>query len=235
MQVKDLSKLYKYLYILKPQNNSCFEAFFVNPFLIKGNILVLIEFKKTNLCVKKILMLMFLFLGDRMYSQFESKIYVHQSVSLGNNLGLDLGLTFVDKKDCSYTLGVKTQFAFIRNYPSNNLEEEFLFSDIENLTGLYFLAGKVFDVNKTFRYNLQAGLAYSHFSTKDNFVRVFGPGVSYYTYELVEKSLLSVVLKPKIELTAPQVIGLYVYGEVVANFERRYIGVGLGYMLGKVR
>ena len=186
---------------------------------------------------KKILILLFLVLNIKVYSQLNSKIYYNQSVSFGNNLGFDIALTYIDEKDRSYTFGAKTHFAFIPNYPSNQLEETFLFSDIENLTGLYFLGGKVFHVNKAIRYNLQVGLAYSYFSTKDNFTLVLDPETAtrYYTDELVEKDLLSIVIKPKIELTAPQVIGLYAYGEIVANLERRYVAVGLGYMFGKVR
>jgi len=171
------------------------------------------------------------------FAQNNTAVYASSSLNIGNNIGLDLDLNFIFNNKYTLSTGIKEQLSINKDFPDDYGGDLDFFSDIESMNTFYLLGGVVHQMDNTVRFNLQGGIGSSLVYTQGNFVREGKATINRYeySYDEIKDRVTSLILRPKLEITAPNVIGFYLYAELIANKYNSYYGAGIGIMFGKVR
>ena len=98
--------------------------------------------------------------------------------------------------------------------------------------------GKIYNLNsaKSLRLNTAVGIGFTQIQTVGNWQKDLNANfVENYTYDNVSKNVVSVIINPKLEIPLGGVFGFSVSPMAVLNSKSNYYGVGLGYIIGRVK
>jgi len=188
--------------------------------------------------MKKLFIIVLLFI-ECGYAQQKNLLYVSGSLEIGNHLGLDIGVTFINKNKYSFSVGGLGMLYGSDNYPDDKDDtDSFPFYGIDDAGHLYFSVGKLIVINnsKTSRLNLSLGFAKTSGYRRYNYIRGEKSDHGYnYSYDFENYRNYSVIINPKFEFVRYDFSGLFISPKIILNSKKSFYGIGLGLMLGKVR
>ena len=178
------------------------------------------------------------------YAQKRILTYLSTEVDLGNYIGVSMNLNYTLKGSYSFKVGVVGNIRSARNEPADyalgliTIATFGLGRPMETVGSVNVAAGKIYYLNQaeSIRLNAAVGIGFTEIQTIENWQKNPNSFLGEnYTYDKVKKNTVSLIINPKVELTLGKVFGFSVSPMAVLNSKSNYYGVGLGYIIGRVK
>lgn len=178
------------------------------------------------------------------YAQKRILTYLSTEVDLGNYIGVSMNLNYTLKGSYSFKVGVVGNIRSARNEPADytsgliTIATFGLGRPMETVGSVNVAAGKIYYLNQaeSIRLNAAVGIGFTEIQTIENWQKNPNSFLGEnYTYDKVKKNTVSLIINPKVELTLGKVFGFSVSPMAVINGKSNYYGVGLGYIIGRVK
>ncbi len=167
--------------------------------------------------------------------------YVSGELNLGNYIGLEIDLNYLNNAMYSFKLGYCVNVREPKSLPHDyygGLGEIFSFEPYDQLENYHFAIGKVYRMNDkgTIRANLSLGIGYAIIEKPQNWERIEG-GIlgGNYTYDYHRTNTVSLIINPKVEFPFTRFYGLTVSPMLIITKDSTYIGIGIGHMVGLLK
>jgi len=180
--------------------------------------------------MKKKLLIVFVFMTLGIKAQFNETtlIYGTIDVNLGNYLGIEANINYINKEKYSFKIGYS---GYIRatKYAPSDYKGGFYFRAHDRLGNYHLLVGRIYnlDKRKKIRTNIALGLGYLIVREPINW-ELKGDRKQYYTYDYGRVNTMSIILNPKIEFLFTNSYGLYISPTLMISKDKTYIGLGVG-------
>lgn len=171
-------------------------------------------------------------------------IYFSNEMNVGNYFGYTADINYVYKEKYSAKVGFTGAIRISTNQPSDyspgliGLFSFGLIGAYETMAVGQLQVGRIFylNQNRNSRLNASVGIGYTSVETIENWQKTTAVSFnSNYTYDVVRNQTVSLIINPKLEFPLGRVFGFTVSPTAIINSERNYYGVGLGYMIGRIR
>lgn len=195
-----------------------------------------------KILISAILLCLFSLQSQAQFAKNHS-IYFQHGFSLGTHLGINTSLNYIHKNTLSFEFGGRFYGQKSKERPG-----DFKGGLVTGLTlgidggndlytDVHFLVGRIIPLNiPGRRLNLKAGLSYTDVTKSVNFqVQDKSILVSNYSYDDHRFSTMSIIINPVLEYPFTQVFGLFVSGQLIANKETAFFGIGCGVIYGLLR
>lgn len=170
--------------------------------------------------------------------------YLSSEVNLGNYIGFSADVNYLLDEKYTFKLGVVGNFRKPTNQPDDFSIGLFgvlslgLLQPLENMGSVNAAVGKMYYLNpkKSIRVNAAVGIGYTEIRLIENWQKQMNPSYGQnYTFDQVTNSTVSLIINPKVEFPLGRVFGFTLSPTAIINKEASYYGVGVGYMLGRIR
>ena len=170
--------------------------------------------------------------------------YFSSEVNLGNYIGITMDLNYIVDQKYTFKLGVVANIRRPVNQPTDytsgliGILSFGLAQPVETMGSINAAVGKIYNLNsaKSLRLNTAVGIGFTQIQTVGNWQKDLNANfVENYTYDNVSKNVVSVIINPKLEIPLGGVFGFSVSPMAVLNSKSNYYGVGLGYIIGRVK
>ena len=170
--------------------------------------------------------------------------YFSSEVNLGNYIGITMDLNYIVDQQYTFKLGVVANIRRPVNQPTDytsgliGILSFGLAQPVETMGSINAAVGKIYNLNsaKSLRFNTAVGIGFTQIQTVGNWQKDLNANfVENYTYDNVSKNVVSVIINPKLEIPLGGVFGFSVSPMAVINGKSNYYGVGLGYIIGRVK
>ena len=171
-------------------------------------------------------------------------IYYSNEANIGNFIGFSGDLNYIYNEKYSAKIGVISNIRRSPNEPSDynaglaNLVTFGLIGPFETLAGVNLQVGKIYYLTskRNSRLNASIGIGYTTLEVVENWQKSTSASLGQnYTYDLVKRDVASLIINPKFEFPLGRVFGFTVSPTAVINAESSYYGVGIGYIIGRIR
>lgn len=171
--------------------------------------------------------------------------YLSGELNAGNFIGINLNLNLNFNEKYSLQAGYSActrEAASIPDDFSSGILVLFTFGlselILESMENYQVLFGKIYSLNDlgSIRLNLAGGIAYTVINEPSNWSHITSPnGGPNYTYDMKEYGTLSLIINPKFEFPFAKYIGITISPFLQTNFDKAFIGLGLGLMAGRLK
>ncbi len=170
--------------------------------------------------------------------------YGSSEFNFGNYLGVSADLNYILDEKYTFKLGVVGNVRKPVNQPADFSIGIFgilslgLIQPLERMGSVNVAVGRLYYLNskKSIRVNAAVGIGYTEIRSIENWQKDLNPSyVQNYTYDKVDKSTVSLIINPKVEFPLGRVFGFTASPTAIINKESNYYGVGIGYMIGRIR
>ena len=174
----------------------------------------------------------------------EHLVYISSELNLGNYLGVTGDINYIYEEKYTAKFGFTANIRDARNQPADytpglaGLVTYGVASARESMVGVHLMVGRLYNLNsqKSLRLNAAVGIGYTRVETLENWQKsnsnIF---IGNYNYDIINKSTASLLINPKLEIPLGRVFGFTVSPTAIINSESNYYGIGLGYMIGRIR
>lgn len=191
------------------------------------------------------LILLFLFLHEiHAQSPETNQIYFTGAITAGNYYGIDIHANYLLKGKYAFKAGysghLRAPEAAPYDYSSGLIGAlSFGFNiPYDKLGNYHVMAGRIYNFNRkgTIRVNLSVGVGLVAIKEPTNWQRADrGMIFKNYTYDYNKYHTMGFIVNPKIEFPFTRYYGLTISPMLQVNKDGRYIGIGIGQMLGTLR
>ena len=170
--------------------------------------------------------------------------YFSSEVNLGNYIGITMDLNYIVDQKYTFKLGVVANIRRPVNQPTDytsgliGILSFGLAQPVETMGSINAAVGKIYNLNaaKSLRLNTAVGIGYTQMKTLDHWQKDSDATlVKNYTYDKVTKNVVSVIINPKLEIPLGRVVGFSVSPMAVINAKSSYYGIGIGYVIGRLK
>lgn len=174
----------------------------------------------------------------------EHLFYYSNELNIGNFVGFNGDLNYIYNENISAKIGVVVNVRRSPDEPADYTPGLFgvltlgLADAYEVMQGVNLQVGKIYYLNSKHntRVNAAIGIGFTSMHTIENWQYNTNSSLgSNYSYDLVKKNVVSVIISPKLEIPLGRVFGFTVSPTAIINSESNYYGIGLGYMIGIIR
>lgn len=170
-------------------------------------------------------------------------VYYSNEMIFGNNIGFMGDVNYIYQEKYSAKVGLSINFQKSPTQPKDYMSgiEYFLTLGLDSrevAITTYLSAGRIFHLNpaKSLRLNAAVGVGFTQMELRSNYQpappQLF---TKNYTYDSRSKGAVSLIINPKLEIPLGRVVGISFSPIAIINSERGYYGLGIGYLLGRVR
>lgn len=173
-----------------------------------------------------------------------NQTYFTAAITAGNYYGIDIHANYLLNGKYAFKAGYSGHLRAPEAAPydySTGLIGAMSFGfniPYDKLGNYHVMAGRIFNFNKkgSIRVNLSFGVGLVSIKEPTNWERAErGLIFKNYTYDYNKYHTIGFIVNPKIEFPFTRYYGLTISPMIQVNKDRRYIGIGIGQMLGALR
>lgn len=181
--------------------------------------------------------------SQKIIAQEQNLVYLSSELNLGNYIGLSGDINYILNETYTFKFGIVGNIRKPVNQPDDynagiiGVLSYGLVKARDHMQSVNIAVGKLYKLNQsgTLRLNAAAGIGFTNIQSTENWQKIDDATIgTNYTYDVVEKNTVSLIINPKIEIPLGRVFGFTISPMAIINAESSYYGLGFGSMIGKI-